>query len=91
MTLDRPLEGACAVAAVESFSEQKIFRGVGAIDQKGAIPIIPCGQMAEIAWWRAGELGNLVRVLEFGAVNLHHRARIAELRRGGGLNRPRLA
>jgi hypothetical protein len=47
--------------------------------------------MAEIAWRRAGELGNFVLVLEFGAVNLHHRVRVAEQRLGGGLNRPRLA
>ena len=91
MTLDGPFERARAITAVESFSEQKIFRAVGAIDQKGAIPIIPCGQMAEIAWRLAGELGNFVRVLEFGAVNLHHRVRVAEQRLGGGLNRPRLA
>ena len=51
MTLDRPLEGACAVAAVESFSEQKILRAVGAIDQKGAIPIIPCGQDYNLVWF----------------------------------------
>ena len=32
-----------------------------------------------------------MRVLEFGAVNLHHRVWVAEQRLGGGLNRPRLA
>src|SRR6185436_10138228 len=46
--------------------------------------------MAEIAWRRTDELGDFVRVLEFGAVNLHHRVRVAEQRLGGGLNHPRL-
>src|SRR5262245_6682653 len=47
--------------------------------------------VSEIARGRADELRDFVRMLKLGAVNLHHRMRIAEERFGGGLDRARFA
>src|SRR5262249_6312386 len=47
--------------------------------------------MSQIAWRRANELGDLMGVLEFGAIHLDYRSRVTEQNLGRHLHNPRLA
>src|SRR6516165_10476148 len=44
--------------------------------------------VTQVAWGRADQLGNLVRVLEFGTIHLDHKARVTEQNFGCGFDNP---